>query len=86
MITGVNLLRINRPGSPFDHLGVVFMLRIGGGLKELGIAPRAVSVLGQAASRSVNQDQVYQAGADMWRTSVIALKLGLATFIVPYLF
>lgn len=26
------------------------------------------------------------AGADMWRTSVIALKLGLATFIVPYLF
>lgn len=26
------------------------------------------------------------AGADMWRTSVIAVKLGLATFIVPYLF
>ncbi|WP_207536657.1 TRAP transporter permease [Sabulicella rubraurantiaca] len=26
------------------------------------------------------------AGADMWRTSVIAVKLSLATFIVPYLF
>ncbi|MCW8084397.1 TRAP transporter permease [Sabulicella glaciei] len=26
------------------------------------------------------------AGADMWRTSLIAVKLGLATFIVPYLF
>ncbi len=26
------------------------------------------------------------ARADMWRTSVIALKLGLATFIVPYMF
>jgi TRAP transporter 4TM/12TM fusion protein len=26
------------------------------------------------------------AGADMWRTSVIALKLGLATFIVPFMF
>jgi len=26
------------------------------------------------------------AGADMWRTSVIAVKLGLATFIVPYMF
>jgi TRAP transporter 4TM/12TM fusion protein len=26
------------------------------------------------------------AGADMWRTSVIAVKLGLATFIVPFMF
>ena len=26
------------------------------------------------------------AGADMWKTSVIAVKLGLATFIVPYMF
>jgi len=26
------------------------------------------------------------AGADMWKTSVIALKLGLATFIVPFMF
>jgi TRAP transporter 4TM/12TM fusion protein len=26
------------------------------------------------------------AGGDMWRTSVIAVKLGLATFIVPYMF
>lgn len=26
------------------------------------------------------------AGADMWRTSTIALKLGLATFIVPFMF
>jgi TRAP-type uncharacterized transport system fused permease subunit len=26
------------------------------------------------------------ARADMWKTSVIALKLGLATFIVPYMF
>ena len=26
------------------------------------------------------------AGADMWRTSLIALKLGLATFIVPFMF
>jgi TRAP transporter 4TM/12TM fusion protein len=26
------------------------------------------------------------AGADMWRTSVVALKLGLATFIVPFMF
>jgi TRAP transporter 4TM/12TM fusion protein len=26
------------------------------------------------------------AGADMWRTSMIALKLGLATFIVPFMF
>ena len=26
------------------------------------------------------------ARADMWRTSVVALKLGLATFIVPYMF
>jgi TRAP-type uncharacterized transport system fused permease subunit len=26
------------------------------------------------------------ARADMWQTSVIALKLGLATFIVPYMF
>jgi len=26
------------------------------------------------------------AGADMWRTSLVALKLGLATFIVPYMF
>lgn len=26
------------------------------------------------------------AGADMWRTSMIAVKLGLATFIVPYMF
>ena len=26
------------------------------------------------------------AGADLWRTSVIAVKLGLATFIVPYMF
>jgi TRAP transporter 4TM/12TM fusion protein len=25
-------------------------------------------------------------GGDMWRTSVIAVKLGLATFIVPYMF
>jgi TRAP transporter 4TM/12TM fusion protein len=26
------------------------------------------------------------AGADMWKTSVIAVKLGLATFIVPFMF
>ncbi|MCC7283666.1 MAG: TRAP transporter fused permease subunit [Acetobacteraceae bacterium] len=26
------------------------------------------------------------AGADLWRTSLIALKLGLATFIVPFMF
>jgi TRAP transporter 4TM/12TM fusion protein len=26
------------------------------------------------------------AGADMWKTSMIAVKLGLATFIVPYMF
>jgi len=26
------------------------------------------------------------AGADMWRTSMIAVKLGLATFIVPFMF
>ncbi|WP_270936871.1 TRAP transporter permease [Falsiroseomonas oryzae] len=26
------------------------------------------------------------AGADMWKTSVVAVKLGLATFIVPYMF
>jgi len=26
------------------------------------------------------------AGADMWRTSVIAVKMGLATFIVPFMF
>ena len=26
------------------------------------------------------------AGADMWRTSMIAMKLGLATFIVPFMF
>jgi len=26
------------------------------------------------------------AGADMWKTSVIAVKLGLGTFIVPYMF
>jgi TRAP transporter 4TM/12TM fusion protein len=26
------------------------------------------------------------AGGDMWRTSVVALKLGLATFIVPFMF
>lgn len=26
------------------------------------------------------------AGADMWKTSLIALKLGLATFIVPFMF
>ncbi len=26
------------------------------------------------------------AGADMWKTSMIALKLGLATFIVPFMF
>lgn len=26
------------------------------------------------------------AGADMWKTSVVALKLGLATFIVPFMF
>jgi TRAP-type uncharacterized transport system fused permease subunit len=26
------------------------------------------------------------AGADMWRTSVIGLKLALATFIVPFMF
>jgi TRAP transporter 4TM/12TM fusion protein len=26
------------------------------------------------------------AGADMWRTSIVALKLGLATFIVPFMF
>jgi TRAP-type uncharacterized transport system fused permease subunit len=25
-------------------------------------------------------------GGDMWKTSVIAVKLGLATFIVPYMF
>jgi TRAP-type uncharacterized transport system fused permease subunit len=26
------------------------------------------------------------AGADLWKTSVVAVKLGLATFIVPYMF
>jgi TRAP-type uncharacterized transport system fused permease subunit len=26
------------------------------------------------------------AGADLWKTSMIAVKLGLATFIVPYMF
>jgi TRAP-type uncharacterized transport system fused permease subunit len=26
------------------------------------------------------------AGGDMWKTSMVALKLGLATFIVPYMF
>jgi TRAP-type uncharacterized transport system fused permease subunit len=26
------------------------------------------------------------AGADMWRTSLVGLKLGLATFIVPFMF
>jgi TRAP-type uncharacterized transport system fused permease subunit len=26
------------------------------------------------------------AGADMWKTSVVAVKLGLATFIVPFMF
>jgi TRAP-type uncharacterized transport system fused permease subunit len=26
------------------------------------------------------------AGADMWKTSMIAVKLGLATFIVPFMF
>ena len=62
MIVDVDRVGIERPASPLDHLGMVFVLQIGDGLEELGIAPRTADVLGRAAPHGVDQERVCQAG------------------------
>ncbi len=60
--TGIDDVGIEVVGESLLEFGVAFVLRIVGGLKEFGVAPRLTDIFGRAASGCFEQAGIKNAG------------------------